>query len=179
MLRRLLVFLIMVIALQVEMVGIVPLMANYRLCAQPVQYRHGDWVVTGTESVEDTTIILDGNLIIEAGGVLRLTNVILRMEQSSSGAYQILANPGSSLVISKSTIEPSQDNYRFAFSVRGANFVLTESRLKGVGIPSMSGLMISETDGVTLEANTINHGESYGINLYNSTNLDFHGTGND
>jgi len=168
MLRRLLVFWVAVATLQVAMVCILPIMARDGSYANPVQNRDGDWIVTGTEFVEDTTIILNGNLIVESGGSLSLTNVLLRMEQSPSGAYQILANPGSSLVISKSTIEPLQENYQFELFVNGANFALTESTLNGPGIPTIFALRISDTNGVTLEGNTINYTNA--IMLSNSTN---------
>jgi parallel beta-helix repeat protein len=169
MLRRLSVILVTVITLQVEMVGILPITASYGSYANPVQHRDGDWVVTSTESVENTSIILNGNLIVESGGFLSLTNVLLRMEQSPSGAYQILANPGSSLIISKSTIEPLQENYQFGISIKGANFALTESTLNGPGIPpAIYALTISDTNGATLKGNSINYANA--ITLSNSTN---------
>ena len=169
MLRRLLVFLVTVNALEVGMVCILPIMAGDGSYANPVQHRDGDWVVTSTESVENTTIILNGNLIVESGGILSLTSVILRMDQSTTGAYQILANPGSSLMISKSTIEPLQEGYQFGISVKGANFALTESTLSGPGIPpSIYALTISDTNGATLKSNSINYANA--IMLSNSTN---------
>jgi parallel beta-helix repeat protein len=169
MLRRLLVFWVTVIAFQAEMVGILPITCIYKSYADPVEYRGGDWIVTGTESVENATIILNGNLIVESGGTLTLTNVTLRMDQSPSGAYQILANPGSGLIISKSTIEPLQEGYQFGISVKSAHFALTDSTLNGPGIPpSIYALWISDTNGATLEGNTINYANS--ITLSNSMN---------
>jgi len=170
MLRRLSVFFILSIALQVVMVCVFPIMASDGSYANPVQYRNGDWIVTGTESVEDTTIILNGNLIVESGGSLSLTNVILRMGQSPSGTYEIVANPGSSLIISKSTIEPLQEGYQFGISVWDANFSLTDSTLNGPGIPpSIYALWISDTNGATLEGNTINYANSITLDRSNNT----------
>ena len=39
----------------------------------------GDWVVTSSESVKDQAVTLDGNLIVQSGGSLTLTNVTLTM----------------------------------------------------------------------------------------------------
>ena len=138
------------------------------------QYRDGDWIITGVETVEDTTITLDGNLIVEEGGSLTLRNVVLLMEQKPQDMYQILAKQASNLVITDSTITPLQEDYRFAFIVQGADFVLKGSKLEGLGQPSeyetSGGLLIYDTNGTSLEGNTINHHESYGITLRNSTN---------
>jgi parallel beta-helix repeat protein len=139
-----------------------------------VQNHHGDWVVTGSENVENTTIVLDGDLIIEPNGSLTLTNVTLLMEQKPQDMYQILAKPTSTLVISNSIIAPSQRDYRFAFIVQGAHFELKQSELEGLGRPSGynpgGGLLIQDTNATILEDNIINHHESYGITLSNSTN---------
>ena len=168
-LRRRAVFFILSIALQVVMVCVFRIMTGDRSYANSVQYRNGDWIVTGTELVENTTIILNGNLTVESGGSLSLRNVILHMGQSPSGAYQILANPGSSLIISKSTIEPLEEGYQFGISVKSANFALTDSTLNGPGIPpSIYALWISDTNGATVERNTINYANS--ITLASSTN---------
>jgi len=40
-----------------------------------VQYHWGDWIVTGTETVEDVTVFLNGNLTVTASGRLILHNV--------------------------------------------------------------------------------------------------------
>jgi parallel beta-helix repeat protein len=134
----------------------------------------GDWIVTGAEAIENDTIILNGNLIIEPGASLTLTNVTLLFEQKLQDMYQILAKPSSSLVISNSTIAASQRDYRFAFIVQGAHFMLKQSKLEGLGRPSGytpgGGLLINNTNTTILEGNIINHHESYGVTLSNSTN---------
>jgi parallel beta-helix repeat protein len=142
-----------------------------------VQNHHGDWIVTGSENVENTTIVLDGNLIIEESGSLTLRNVTLLFEQKPQDMYKLMAKPGSSLNISKSIIVSSQTDYRFLFIVDGANFVIKNSKLEGLGRPSEfgynpgGGLLIYNTDGAILEDNTINHHESYGISITNSNNI--------
>jgi len=142
-----------------------------------IQYRYGDWIVIDSETVENTTIVLDGNLIIEPSGSLTLTNVTLLVEQKPQDMYKLMAKPGSSLNISNSTIVSSQTDYRFLFIVNGANFVIKNSKLEGLGRPSEfayspgGGLLIYNTDGAILEDNTINHHESYGISITNSNNI--------
>lgn len=145
-----------------------PLVAkNYR-----VEHRHGDWIVTGPESVGSVTIYLDGNLFIRPTGSLTLTHVTLLMGQNSPGMYQILAEPGSSVVISDSTIAPLQTDRCFAFVVQGASFVLKNSRLEGMMHPSMEtrggGLSLINVTGAILDGNTITHHDSYGVWLTDS-----------
>lgn len=64
------------------------------LRAQPLE---GDWIVTGVEVVENRTILLNGNLTVEAGGSLTLRNVTLKMNVEQNGQYGISVEEGGSL----------------------------------------------------------------------------------
>jgi len=143
--------------------------------AQTIKYSNDDWIITGSETVENETIVLESNLIIESGGSLTLKNVTLLVEQKPQDIYKILAKPGSSLFIFNSTIAPSQKDYRFAFIITGAQFVLKQSKLEGLGKPygysPGGGLIIYDTNGTIIEDNTINHHESYGISITDSSNI--------
>jgi len=137
-----------------------------------VQHRHGDWVVTGSESVENATIDLEGDLLIRPTGSLTLTNVTLLIEQKPQDVYQILAESGSSLVISRSAIAPARLGDHLAFVVQGARFALLQSRLEGLsdrsGRPYSGGLLLNGVAGAILDGNTINHGEWFGVWLTDS-----------
>ncbi|MGD9091378.1 MAG: right-handed parallel beta-helix repeat-containing protein [Anaerolineales bacterium] len=139
-----------------------------------VQHRWGDWVVTGSEMVENTAIYMHGNIIVENGGSLTLRNVVLSMDCNYPGEYGIFAKPGSSLSIYDSTIKPTVQNDTFTFKADNAQLVLKDSDIRDVGQPlgnpwqvqdsPREGLWIS-TVGAIIEGNTIHHTESSGIRL--------------
>jgi parallel beta-helix repeat protein len=139
-----------------------------------VQYRWGDWVVTGTEMVENTAIYMRGSIIVENGGSLTLRNVVLTMGCSYPGEFGIFANPGSSLSIYDSDIKPTDQNDTFTFKVDNAQLVLENNDIRDVGQPignpwqvadsPREGLWIS-ADGAIVEGNSIYHTESSGIRL--------------
>jgi parallel beta-helix repeat protein len=139
-----------------------------------IQYRLGDWIVTGTEVVRDAAIFMRANIIVEMGGSLTLQEVALTMDCSYEGEYGIFANPGSSLGIYDSVIGPSDQEDTFALRVDSAQLVLKNNEIRGVARPLGSpwqegdspreGIWIS-ADGAVVEGNTIYHKESSGIRL--------------
>jgi parallel beta-helix repeat protein len=139
----------------------------------------GNWVVTGQEVVENTTIALNGNLTVIDGGSLTLTNVNLSLNVQYDDQYGISVQEGGSLYVYNSTIAPSNPEYRFTFDVNGSNFVMKGSTLSGIGRcnytsgnPAMSsqdyswGLRVW-TDNSVLEDNEIS-GSAIGLILIGS-----------
>jgi len=131
----------------------------------PTLQREGDWIVTTDEEVRDVEIVLNGNLSIEPGGSLTLINVRLLFKQPPDRKISLKVKKGGDLIISRSTIAPSQNDTRFIFSIQDAHFELKQSFLEGMD----GGLQIDQTDGVVIEGNSINH-EANGIRLMNSNN---------
>jgi parallel beta-helix repeat protein len=139
-----------------------------------VQYRWGDWVVTGAEVAQNAAILMNGNIIVEDGGSLTLQEVALTMDCSYPGEFGVYANPGSGLGIHDSVIRPFDQEDTFAFRVDGGQLVLKNNTIRGVGRPLGSpwqsgdspreGIWIS-ADGAIVEGNTIYHEESSGIEL--------------
>jgi parallel beta-helix repeat protein len=140
-----------------------------------VQHRWGDWVVTSTETVENTAIFMHGNIIVENGGSLTLREVELSMDCSFPGEYGIFANPGSSLSTHDGVIRSANQKDTFAFRVNSAQLVLKNNEIRGVGRPEgnphqeedspREGLHIS-ADGAVVEGNAIYHVQSSGIRLF-------------
>ena len=60
----------------------------------PADATEGDWIVTGTEVVRDSTITLRGNLIVKDGGSLTLLRDTLYVQCSFDGEFGIEVNPG-------------------------------------------------------------------------------------
>ena len=58
-----------------------------------------NWIINSTEIYEDTTIILDRNLIIDNGGNLTFKNVTLKMNCEYDGHYRIEVKEGGSFYI--------------------------------------------------------------------------------
>ena len=63
-----------------------------------------DWVVAGTEVVEDQVIELDGELRIESGGSLTLRNVQLTFENASNGEHGVRVKNAGSLTLENGTV---------------------------------------------------------------------------
>ncbi len=127
-----------------------------------VQYRWGDWIVTSTETVENVTVFLSGNIIVENGGSLTVRNVRLTMDCSYEGEYGIFAHAGSSLSICGSEIMPSDQENTFVFTVDNAELLFRNNLIRGVG--PREGIWISADEAI-VEGNTIYHKESAGITL--------------
>jgi len=100
------------------------------LGALPFSAGAEDWVVTGTEVVEDQIVQLDGELHIESGGSLTLRDVQLTFENASDGENGIRVKTGGALTIESGTvITTSSDDGRMYFVVEaGAPLVMRDSR---------------------------------------------------
>ena len=114
-----------------------------------------DWVVTGSEVVENQTILLNGNLEVEDGGDLTLRGVTLTMNNSYDGEYGILVKSGGVIAIeSETVITAAFDSAHFTFVVEeGAQFSMKDSELHrcGWGEPYPE---YDDTIGLTILANS-------------------------
>ena len=117
----------------------------------------GDWVVTGDDKVQNQSIILEGNLIVEKGGLLTITNVDLEIDSPGDPPYGISVYPGGSLSIQNSRIF-SNSKCGFTFLVgssfkdhkpESAGLVIKGSRLRGV-----NGMELNAIDNAQIEDNT-------------------------
>lgn len=71
----------------------------------PPPFGIGDWVVTGTETMKDGALLLDGNLTIESGGSLTLVNSTIQMLCRQGSVHDIRVRSGGELkVLSNSVI---------------------------------------------------------------------------
>jgi len=113
-----------------------------------------DWVVTGTQVVENENILLNGNLIVENGGDLTLGGITLTMNNSYNGEYSILVKSGGAINIKDGTVITAASNSaHFAFEVEaGSQFLMQDSELHrcGWGTPYVSPM--DETAGLSIFA---------------------------
>jgi parallel beta-helix repeat protein len=134
--------------------------------AQPSQ---GDWVVTGTQVVQNESITLNGNLTVINGGNLTLSNVVLTVNSQFPGQFGILVQPGGSFYVYSSKITASNTQDGFSFVAMGSHFVMKNSEVHGTGwctgdIASCAGDfgpngpgyhygLLVQTDGADIEGN--------------------------
>jgi len=128
----------------------------------------GDWVVTGTESYYDEVFVLNGNLIVEDGGNLTFRKVILKMNCTYNGQYNITVKPGGSFyVLEGSVITSANPDKRYAFTV-WSTFRMNNSELHECGWHGDEwawGLSIACDDAI-VENSLLSHSEQ-GIVIWN------------
>lgn len=98
--------------------------------AQPAQ---GNWVITGTQVVQNKSILLNGNLTVDSGGSLTLIGSILTMNGKKPGQYSIYVAPGGSMYIYNSTITATNPQEGYSFVAMDAHFAMEGTTVHGVG----------------------------------------------
>ncbi|MFQ5980941.1 MAG: right-handed parallel beta-helix repeat-containing protein [Candidatus Heimdallarchaeota archaeon] len=131
----------------------------------------GDWIVTSTESRKNEVITLTGNLLIQSGGILTLQNVLLRMNGSFDGQYNITIYNGGNLTIeANSMVTAFNSSYAWYLAAKaGSTILLNDSTFSYAGWQQglngdLSGLWIN-TDGAQINNCTIQY-NYIGLALY-------------
>ncbi len=94
----------------------------------------GDWEINNETKIEDETIILSGNLIVNDGGSLILDGAILMMNCTSDGQYGITVKNGGALTIKDSSHITNNGKKNYYFIVNsGASFEMTDSTIEYCG----------------------------------------------
>ncbi len=140
------------------------------------QHREGDWVITGTEIVQNADVLLDGNLTVQSGGSLTLRNTRLTLNGTYNGQYGIRVQAGGAITIEGgNVITATKDTGRFTFVVEpNAGFVMRDSELHGCGWGTPYGAGTGEntgglaiyTDNTLLEGNLFSN-NFIGVTLWN------------
>jgi hypothetical protein len=90
----------------------------------------GDWEISnGTVYLNDTSVVINGNLTIKSGGALVLTNSILKINSTQNSTYW-LNIVGGGLYINFSNLT-SYDKYIYYFYANGGTVVVNNSRFEG------------------------------------------------
>lgn len=93
-----------------------------------------DLVVTDNIIFEDTTIVLDGNLIIKDSGKLTLNSAKIKMNCQFEGQYGVFVNNSGSLnILNKSKLTTTDNGSNYAMVCNGREFKMQNSILSGAG----------------------------------------------
>lgn len=122
----------------------------------------GDWIVSGTESYYNETIVLNGNLNVESSGTLTFRNVTLLMNCTYNGQYNItVKSSGKFYVLDGSVITSANPGKRIGFFdvQQGSTFRMNKGELHECGwsmLPKSIGMTIMSSDAV-VENSLISH----------------------
>jgi len=138
--------------------------------AQTCGYTSGDWLVNGTILCSGETIVLNGNLLVNESGDLRLVDSVIRFNSSFDGEFGLESN--GSLSIANSAIEKAS-SYAYTFvSGTGAKLEINDSEIAGCGFNSAGigkkGVYV-KSDGTVIE-NTTFTGCYFPLIVYSSNN---------
>jgi len=102
--------------------------------AAPPPFGIGDWVVTGNETLENRSLMLDGNLTIESGGSLTISHSSLTVYCEYSDEHEIEVLPGGTLrVLNDSMINSLGEWNTFGFGIwTDATVVFEDSLFEGL-----------------------------------------------
>ncbi|MFW9855339.1 MAG: hypothetical protein ACFFFG_09760, partial [Candidatus Thorarchaeota archaeon] len=124
--------------------------------------------------IDNTSIILIGNLTIQTGGNITITRSTMGIKSDYDGDLHIeVLNGGEMNVMANSTIFPFNESFNYGFWVKtGSTFHMMKSHLEGSGysLPSIiSGLWVNSSKEFIFENNTI-ISNYYGLVLENMSN---------
>ena len=132
----------------------------------------GDWVINQLTVVADETLIINGSIIVESGGVLILNNTTIYMNLTSPGEHYIQVKSGGNLTILNSLITAYNTKNRYYFYAESGSLLRIENstiKYSGVGSGMYSGLWIA-TDNARI-INTDIWYNRIGVYVYNANGV--------
>jgi hypothetical protein len=118
----------------------------------------GNWTVNGTESYENVTLLVNGNLTVDFGGKLTLRGVKMIMNATEDLQYWIRVNTGGELVVEDTDGDPTTTNdrselrswfqsARYTIQVdNGGTLTFLRSKISDLGDEEAVGLEIGSDD---------------------------------
>ncbi len=107
----------------------------------------GDWIITGTESLQNQVLLLNGSIVIQSGGRLELNNVtvifMLGNNTASSGQFNITVMSDGELILNNVTIlTDSASQYSYMVANPGSLLVLNGVVFKRFGYVNQPGIKV-------------------------------------
>ncbi|MBU4222890.1 MAG: carboxypeptidase regulatory-like domain-containing protein [Euryarchaeota archaeon] len=142
-------------------------LGNEAYIPEPPMTINGDWIINDTQSYFDKKIFLNGNLIIQKKGDLKLDNVTLSIKLLSANQYKIEVQSGGRFNLLNSSVNPAYFNlgYYYDFNVYG--YLDMENTL--LRRANSINFYDSSDDNSTISASTIEYNANYGINIQSSS----------
>lgn len=100
------------------------------------KFINGDWVVSGTEVVDNMVILLSGNLTVKSPGSLTLSNSTLIMNCTANGTCAISVEGGAALRLLFSSVRAYNASMRYGFTFGpGSTGKISDSAISSAGYP--------------------------------------------
>ena len=78
-----------------------------------------DWIISNATAVSNESLLVDGDVIIESGGSLTLTNIILFINSTTDGEHGVFVQEGGAFTAINTTILPFNTSNRLKFESFG------------------------------------------------------------
>lgn len=112
---------------------------------------NGDWIVADDTSISSTAILLNGSLVVQPTGTLRLTNVTLTLNCSYPGQFRIEVQTGGELRFIGCELGPVNGSRGFLFwALPGSVLEISGSSVRGAGTAAS---VDGTTNGVLVRTN--------------------------
>ncbi len=118
----------------------------------------GDWTISGQEAVADQSIVLNGDLIVEAGGSLSLRNVGLTLNSPDDAPRTILIEPQGALFIEEcdlSTTSPGGFYFKIGEPSLTVDLPSPSLTIRNSSFSGVNGLEMCHTQNALIEGNTL------------------------
>jgi len=124
----------------------------------------GDWVVAGSQTLDNGTRFMNGSIIVPAGAVLTVRNSTIAFDLPSEGKYNITVEEGGSLRLEDSTVRSNVTGMHYNFVAAGHLEVRRTDISDMRGDVGLGGLE-SSTGNMIMEDSVIHHNRYYGLFL--------------
>ena len=132
------------LAISIAAMGLLLWVAAGTASAQTNPPASGDWYVATNTAISGQTVTVSGDVTIPNGVTLDLTNVDLRIDSPSPGAYGVYVQAGGTLNVQGGVIQPLSPTNTYRFEIHGAAYI------EGAQIQYMWGSNKTEEFGVQI-----------------------------
>jgi len=141
---------------------LLPLLALPLAAPPAAALNPGDWFVTGIQSVEDQTKVMNGSILVMAGAVLTVRNATIEFTLPIEGLYNITVHAGGTLIMERCTVRSAVEGLHYNFFVSG-RLEVRNCDISGLrGDATLGGLDINSNQ-YTIENSTFHHNEYFGL----------------
>ncbi|MEX0569464.1 MAG: right-handed parallel beta-helix repeat-containing protein, partial [Candidatus Njordarchaeota archaeon] len=132
--------------------------------------KNGDWIISNPTVVENEVLIINGSILIQDGGSLKLIDSIIYMNLTSDGEHRIEVYGGGSLTVINSTITAynTSNNYYIVVDFN-ASLNISDSNISYAGYDHGYPGVLINTENATI-TNSVFDKNYYGVYLTDANN---------